>query len=340
MQLFCSSVSCSKTDVISHSASVQFWASERGVSGRAAPAARWAGFQPTVWRRSRPRPRRRGAVSIISRGCVAVGGGTLTSCRTVLHHPVSWRESGHKEQKLSLNAEASRGSGVARGFFFLHCMSCVPPPQPVHKAKCYIALLTQLCSDVLWVQANEHITPCSIPHKHHIHPCPCILPSCRTSVSLREGEGLTRGPSSFCLSYSLPCATIFFILWYFILWQSLIIDIITKHSVARVNSPHPPALLVFPALRSMSAMIEADGEQLVLPSRCLPSSGWLILNPDPRPLARGSSPHTGPHPNCPQVCLQRKPVRKWEHSMVARKRPIQRRHRPRPRAMHVSVCCN
>lgn len=28
--------------------------------------------------------------------------------------------------------------------------------------------------------------------------------------------------------------------------------------------PHPPVLLVFPALRRMSAVIEADGEQLVL----------------------------------------------------------------------------
>lgn len=65
---------------------------------------------------------------------------------------------------------------------FLRNMSCVclcssvslspglfPSPQAaVHKAKRSIALLTQLCSDVLWVRANEHITPRSIPHKHHI----------------------------------------------------------------------------------------------------------------------------------------------------------------------------
>lgn len=69
----------------------------------------------------------------------------------------------------------------ARGFLLqrLCCMCPCPPvclssclfPSPqaeLHKAKCYITLLTQLCSYFLWVQANEHITPCSIPHKYPI----------------------------------------------------------------------------------------------------------------------------------------------------------------------------
>lgn len=61
------------------------------------------------------------------------------------------------------------------------------PRAVVHKAKRYAALLTQLCSDVLWVQANEHITPCSIPHKHHIFPRPWNLSGCcERAVSVSE----------------------------------------------------------------------------------------------------------------------------------------------------------
>lgn len=61
------------------------------------------------------------------------------------------------------------------------------PRAVVHKAKRYAALLTQLCSDVLWVQANEHITQCSIPHKHHIFPRPWNLSGCcERAVSVSE----------------------------------------------------------------------------------------------------------------------------------------------------------
>lgn len=125
---------------------------------------------------------------------------------------------------------------------------------------------------------------------------------CSVVSAVSERAAFRKGPSSFLLSSSLPCSTIFFILWFSVLCQCLIIDIITKHSVAGVNSPHPPALLVFPALQSMS-----DGEQLVLLSlsRCSPSSGWLILKPDLRPLARGALLTLCHFPNCPQVCLQR-----------------------------------
>ncbi|KAF3832287.1 hypothetical protein F7725_025952 [Dissostichus mawsoni] len=45
------------------------------------------------------------------------------------------------------------------------------------------------------------------------------------------------------------------------------------------------------------------------------------VKPDPGPVApRG--PHTEPLSNCPEVCLQRKPVRNWEHSMADCKDPI------------------
>ncbi len=42
----------------------------------------------------------------------------LCRTRAVCHHPVLWRERGHKEQKLRLNAVGSWGSMMARGFFF------------------------------------------------------------------------------------------------------------------------------------------------------------------------------------------------------------------------------
>lgn len=117
----------------------------------------------------------------------------LCRTRAVCHHPVLWRER-EGTQRTDAKAKCCRFPRQRDGtwLLFLQCVLCMclssstglspslflSPQAVVHKAKRYVALLTQLCSDVLWVHANEHITPCSVPHKHPIFPCPCNLSCC------------------------------------------------------------------------------------------------------------------------------------------------------------------
>ncbi len=57
-------------------------------------------------------------------------------------------------------------------------------------------------------------------------------------------------------------------------------------------------------------MMEADGEQLVLLTLSLFAFFWVAyFKVWPKAIGTGGSSHTALHPNCPQVCLQRKPVR-------------------------------
>ena len=132
--------------------SVQFWASERGASGRAAPAARWAGFQPTAWRRSRPRPPTRGAVSLITRGCVAVGGGTLTYVgRAVCCHPVLWREREDAANRSWAECWSFLRQRDGTWLFSLQYMSCV--------SLC-CCLLVSFCLPGLWRTKLSATLPC------------------------------------------------------------------------------------------------------------------------------------------------------------------------------------
>ncbi len=145
----------------------------------------------------------------------------------VCHRPVFLEKQ--PTQRAGAQAECCRFPRQRDGtwLLFLQNMSCMclclslslsPSPQAaVHKAKRYIALLTQLCSDLLWVRTNEHIMPRSIPHKHHIFPCPCNLSCC---CKLTFSAGLAVSAVSVCLTVlekarppsvcpPLSCSTIF-----------------------------------------------------------------------------------------------------------------------------------
>lgn len=104
----------------------------------------------------------------------------------------------------------------------------------------YIALLTQLWSDVLWVRANEHIVPCSIPRKFPVFLRPYFY-----FVCVVNGLSMSMRPPSNPYSQS-------------------------------------------PIVLGVCQQQEADGKQLVLLllcCGCLPSSVWLFLKLNPRPLA-------------------------------------------------------